>query len=72
MVVAMAESVLEIGVCVTVSCSKHLNKVIVETPFGTSSQFELNKIVIQETVFRSIKCSIQIDTLGRNCLPCKW
>ena len=43
-------------------------KVVVKTPVGTTEKFELNKIVMQGTVFAPIKCSIQIDTLGRDCL----
>ena len=43
-------------------------KAVVKTPCGTTEEFELNKIVMQGTVFAPIKCSIQIDTLGRDCL----
>ena len=37
-------------------------------PSGTTDKFELNKIIMQGTVFAPLKCSIQIDTLGRDCL----
>ena len=43
-------------------------KAVVKTPCGSTEKFELNKIVMQGTVFAPIKCSIQIDTLGRDCL----
>ena len=43
-------------------------KVVVKTPSGTTDKFELNRIIMQGTVFAPIKCSIQIDTLGRDCL----
>ena len=43
-------------------------KIVVKTPSGTTDKFELSKIVMQGTVFAPIKCSIQIDTLGRDCL----
>ena len=43
-------------------------KVVVKTPLGTTDVFELNKKVMQGTVFAPIKCSVQIDSLGRDCL----
>ena len=33
-------------------------KVVVKTPSGTTDKFELNKIIMQGTVFAPIKCSI--------------
>ena len=42
--------------------------VVVKTPCGTTDKFELEKAIMQGTVFAPIKCSIQIDTLGRDCL----
>ena len=39
-----------------------------KTPVGPTDKFELNKVVLQGTVFAPIKCSAQIDTLGRECL----
>ena len=46
---------------------EHAN-VVVKTPCGTTDGFELKKAIMQGTVFAPIKCSIQIDTLGRDCL----
>ena len=43
-------------------------KVVVKTPCGTTEQFELNRVVLQGSVFGPIKCSVQMDTLGRDCL----
>ena len=43
-------------------------KVVVKTPIGVTERFDLKKIVMQGSVFGPIKCSIQIDTLGRDCL----
>ena len=43
-------------------------KVVVKTPSGTTDKFELTNLIMQGTVFAPIKCSIQIDTLGRDCL----
>ena len=46
---------------------EHAN-VVVKTPCGTTDKFELRRAIMQGTVFAPIKCSIQIDTLGRDCL----
>ena len=43
-------------------------EVVVKTPCGTTDKFNLKKSVMQGTVFAPIKCSVQIDTLGRDCL----
>jgi hypothetical protein len=40
-----------------------LAKVVVKTPSGITDKFELNKTVLQGTMFAPIKCSIQIDSL---------
>ena len=42
-------------------------KVVVKTPCGTTDQFNLKQSVMQGTVFAPIKCSVQIDTLGKDC-----
>ena len=42
--------------------------VVVKTPCGETDRFILKKSVMQGTVFGPIKCSVQIDTLGRECL----
>ena len=43
-------------------------KVVVKTPCGVTDQFDLEKTVLQGSVFAPIKCSVQVDTLGRDCL----
>jgi hypothetical protein len=43
-------------------------KVVVKTPCGVTDPFNLKKNVLQDSVFGPIKCSVQIDTLGRDCL----
>ena len=40
----------------------------VKTPCGETDQFNLEKIIIQGGVFSPIKCTVQIDTLGRDCM----
>ena len=42
--------------------------VVVKTPCGTTEMFELERIVLQGSVFGPIKCSVQMDTLGRDSL----
>ena len=41
---------------------------VVKTPCGDTDRFTLNRIVLQGSVFGPLKCSIQVDTLGRDCL----
>ena len=43
-------------------------KVVVKTPVGVTEMFELERIVLQGSVFGTIKCSVQMDTLGRKSL----
>ena len=43
-------------------------KIVVKTPCGATEQFELERIVLQGSVFGPIKCSVQMDTLGREAL----
>jgi hypothetical protein len=44
-------------------------KVAVKTPWGSiSEQVEMNEIEMQGTVPAPIKCSVQLDTLGKECL----
>ena len=40
----------------------------VKTPCGPTERFNLEKLVLQGSVFGPIKCSVQIDTLGRESL----
>ena len=41
--------------------------VIVKTPCGVTEEFELNKLVMQGSVFGPIKATTQIGTVGRDC-----
>ena len=41
--------------------------IAVKTPVGMTDRFNMEKIEMQETKFSKIKCSIQMDTLGREC-----
>jgi hypothetical protein len=43
-------------------------QVVVKTPCGVTNPFNLKKSVLQGSVFGPIKCSVQMDTLGRDCL----
>ena len=40
----------------------------VRTPVGLTERFELTDIEMQGTVLGPIKCSVQLDTLGRERL----
>ena len=40
----------------------------VKTPCGQTDNFKLERLVLQGSVFGPIKCSIQIDTLGRDSM----
>ena len=43
-------------------------KIVVKTPCGPTERFELERIVLQGSVFGPIKCAVQMDTLGRQAL----
>ena len=43
-------------------------KIVVKTPCGVTDNFELERIVLQGSVFGPIKCSVQMDTIGREAL----
>ena len=44
-------------------------KVAVRTPWGSlTKRVELNEIEMQGTVPAPLKCSVQLDTLGKECL----
>ena len=43
-------------------------RIVLKTPCGPTERFELNRIVLQGSVFGPIKCAVQIDTLGRQAL----
>ena len=44
------------------------NKVAVKTPFGITSRENMDKIVLQGEVFGPLQCSVQVDTLGKECI----
>ena len=41
--------------------------IAIRTPVGLTERFEMNDIEMQGTVMGPIKCSVQLDTLGRDC-----
>ena len=43
-------------------------KIVVKTPCGVTDMFELSNIVLQGSVMGPIKCSVQMDTIGRDAL----
>ena len=42
-------------------------QIAVKTPVGITDRFTMEEIEMQGSVLGPIKCSIQIDTLGRDC-----
>ena len=40
----------------------------VKTLCGNTEEFKLAQLVLQGSVFGPIKCCVQIDTIGRDCL----
>ena len=42
--------------------------ITVKTPCGNTEEFEMSQLVLQGSVFGPLKCCVQIDTLGRDCL----
>jgi hypothetical protein len=43
-------------------------KVAVKTPVGTTSRMEIEEVIMQGGVWGPLECSVQIDSLGRECL----
>ena len=41
--------------------------IAVRTPVGLTERFQLTDLEMQGTVMGPIKCSVQMDTLGRDC-----
>ena len=41
--------------------------IAIKTPIGITDRFQLDQIEMQGTKFSNIKCSVQIDTLGKEC-----
>ena len=41
--------------------------IAVKTPVGITDRFQLKEIEMQGTKLSNIKCSVQIDTLGKEC-----
>ena len=44
------------------------NKVAIKTPFGTTPRVNINQIVLQGKVFSPLQCSVQVDTISKECL----
>ena len=42
--------------------------VVVKTPCGVTNEFDLKQLIMQGSVFGSLKCVIQTDTLGKEAL----
>ena len=42
-------------------------EIAIKTPVGMTDRFQMEQIEMQGTVLGPIKCSVQIDTLGRDC-----
>ena len=54
---------------ITIANSNENCQVAVKTPWGTTTERRnLNSIEMQGTVLTSLKCSVQLDTLGKECL----
>ena len=43
-------------------------RIIVKNPVGATDMFNLSRIVLQGSVFGPLKCSVQMDTIGREFL----
>ena len=43
-------------------------KIVVKTPCGVTDMFELSRLVLQGSVFGPVKCSVQMDTIGKESL----
>ena len=43
-------------------------QIVVKTPCRVTEMFELQRIILQGSVFGPIKCSVQMDTLGKESL----
>ena len=43
-------------------------KIRVKTPCGVTDMFQLSRLVLQGSVFGPIKCSVQMDTIGKESL----
>ena len=44
------------------------SEVVVKTPCGTTDKIDIRQSIMQGTVYAPMKCTVQIDTLGRECL----
>ena len=50
-----------------ISLLKQKCKVKIKTHVGDTDEFELNNREMQGTVTAPLKCTVQVDTLGKNC-----
>ena len=44
------------------------NRVSIKTSFGQTSRININNIEIQGSVWGPLKCSVQVDSIGKQCL----
>ena len=44
------------------------NKVTIQTPGGETEEISLEKIILQGETFGSLQCSVQVDSIGKECL----
>ena len=44
------------------------NKVTIKTPGGETEEISLEKIILQGETFGSLQCSVQVDSIGKECL----
>ena len=43
-------------------------QIVVKTPCGVTEMFEVQRVILQGSLFGPIKCSVQMDTLGKESL----
>ena len=48
--------------------ANRINKVSVQTPHGPSERVSINKIVMQGETMAPLECSVQVDTIGKECI----
>ena len=48
--------------------SDETSEIAVNTPFGITDRETVHKIVMQGEVLAPLKCSVQVDTIGKECI----
>ena len=48
--------------------SDETSEIAVNTPFGITARETVHKIVMQGEVLAPLKCSVQVDTIGKECI----